>query len=51
MGKIGEHEGKKYLIVDGYMLDIVLDKIKETVGIKNSDYSQILIDLDNKDCW
>ena len=50
MGKIEEHEGKKYLIVDGYMLDIVLDKIKETIGIKNSDYSQILIDLDNKDC-
>ena len=40
MGKIEEREGKKYLIVDGYMLDIVLDKIKETIGIKKSDYSQ-----------
>ena len=28
MGKIKEHEGKKHLIVDYYMLDEILDKIK-----------------------
>ena len=34
--KIEEHEGKKYLMVDDYMLNKVLDKIK------------ILIDADDK---
>ena len=29
MGKIEEHEGKKYLMVNDYMLNKVLDKIKE----------------------
>ena len=29
MGKIEEHEGKKYLMVDDYRLDKVLFKIKE----------------------
>ena len=29
MGKIEEHEGKKYLMVNDYMLKKVLDKIKE----------------------
>ena len=28
MLKIGEHEGKKYLMNDDYMLDNVLDRIK-----------------------
>ena len=29
MGKIKEHEGKKYLMVDDYMLDKVLDNTKK----------------------
>ena len=33
MEKIEEHDGKRYLIVIDYMLDKVLDKIKETIGI------------------
>ena len=33
MGKIEEHDGKKYLIVIDYMLGKVLDKIKETIDI------------------
>ena len=28
MGKIEEHEGKKYLMTNDYMLDKFLDKIK-----------------------
>ena len=35
LGKIEEHEGKNYLMVDDYMLDKVLDKIKKMTGIKN----------------
>ena len=37
MGKIEEHEGKKYLIVDNYMLDKALDKIKEIKGNEKFD--------------
>ena len=37
MGKIKEHEGKKYLMVNDHMLDKVLDKIKEKVGIVKLD--------------
>ena len=33
MGKIEEHKGKRYLMVNDYMLDKVLDKIKEIIGI------------------
>ena len=33
VGKIKEHKGKKYLMVNDHMLDKVLDKIKETIGI------------------
>ena len=29
MGNIEEHEGNKYLMVDDYMLDKVLDQIKK----------------------
>ena len=32
--KIEEHEGKKYLMVDVYMLRKVLDKIKEIINIE-----------------
>ena len=35
MGKIKEHEGKKYLMVNDYILDKVLDKIKKTIGLRN----------------
>ena len=35
MGKVKEHGGKKkYLMIDYYVLDKVLDKIKEIIGIK-----------------
>ena len=34
MGKIKEHERKKHLIIDGYMLNKVLDKIKEIITIQ-----------------
>ena len=37
MRKIEEHEGKKHLIVDDYVLDIVLDKIKMIIGIEKLD--------------
>ena len=34
IGKTEEdHEGKKYFMVDDYMLDKVLDKVKEMIGI------------------
>ena len=35
MGKIKENEGKKYLMVNDYILDKVLDKIKKTIGLRN----------------
>ena len=34
MGRIKEHEGKKYLMVDDYVLDKILDKIKEIIDIE-----------------
>ena len=34
IGKIEEPEGRKYLMVDDFMLDKVLDKIKEIIGIE-----------------
>ena len=34
IGKIGEHEGTKYLMVYDYVLSKALDKIKEIIGIK-----------------
>ena len=35
MGKIEECEGKKCFMVDDNILDKVLDKINEIIGIKN----------------
>ena len=35
-------------MVDDYMLDKVLNKFKETIGIKNFDGTKILIKTDNK---
>ena len=44
MGKIEEHEGKKYLIIDDdCMLDKVLDKIKEIIGIEKFDDTKLMM--------
>ena len=37
MDKIEEHERKKYLMVEDYMLDKVSDKIKEIIEIEKFD--------------
>ena len=37
MEKIEEYEGKKYLMLGGYMLDKVLNAIKEIIGITKFD--------------
>ena len=47
MGKIKEHEGKKYLMVDDYVLDKILDKIKEIIDIEEFDNAKILINTDD----
>ena len=39
---------RKYLMVNDYMLDKVLDKINETIGIVKINDTNILIDTDNK---
>ena len=36
-GKIEKYERKKYLMVDNYILDKVLGKIKEKIGIEKFD--------------
>ena len=41
MEKIEEHKGKKHLMINDYMLDKVLDKIKETIGVVNFDDTKI----------
>ena len=48
MGKIEEYEGKKYLLVDDYMLGRVLDKIKNIIDIENFYDAQNLIATDGK---
>ena len=48
MGKIKEHEGKTCFMIYDYMLDKVLDKIKETIGIVKLDDTKILIDTNDK---
>ena len=48
MEKIEEHKEKEYLMVNDYMLDKVLDKIKETIGIVKFDDTKILIDTNDK---
>ena len=45
IGEIGEYEEKKYLMVDDYTLDKVLDKIKR-IGIEKHEDNKILIDAD-----
>ena len=34
MGKFAEHEGKKYLIIDDFMLDKLLDRIEDITGFE-----------------
>ena len=48
IGKTKEHEGKKYFIIDDYMLDKVLDKIRKIKSIEIFDNTKILIDKDDK---
>ena len=48
MGKTEGHEGKKYLIVNDYILDKVLGKIKEIIDIVKFDDNKNLIDADDK---
>ena len=45
MGKIKEHEGNSYLIVEDYVLDKVLDSIKNISGIEKC--LRLLIDTDD----
>ena len=45
---IGKIEVKIYLIVDYYILDRVLDKIKKIIDIEKFDNTKILIDTDDK---
>ena len=46
--KIEEHEEKKYLMVDDYLLGRALDNIKEITGIEKFDGTKILIDTVKK---
>ena len=48
MRKTEEHKRKKYLMINDYMLDKVLDKIKEAIGIVKIDDTKILIDTNDK---
>ena len=48
MGKIGEYKGRIYLMVDGNILDKVLDKNKNIIGIEKFDDTKILIDTESK---
>ena len=46
--KIEEHEGRKYLMVDDFMLNKVLCKITEVIGIVKFDDTKVFTDTDNK---
>ena len=48
MVKIEEHEGKKYLIVNNYIVYKVLCKIKEIIGTEKFNDTKILINRDDK---
>ena len=47
MGKVEDNEGK-YLIVNDYVLDKILDQVNEIIGIEIFDDTQTLIDTDDK---
>ena len=46
--KFKKHEGKKFFMVNDYMLNNVLDMIKEILDIEKFDDATILIDTDDK---
>ena len=48
MGKIEEHEEKRYMMVDNYMLNKALDKTKNIIGIQKFDDTKILVNTDYK---
>ena len=48
MWKNEEHEGKNYSIIDDYMINKVLDKIKEIIGTKQCDNIKLFIDKSDK---
>ena len=48
MRKIKEHKGKKCLMVDDYIRNKVLHKIKEIIDIEKFDHIEILIDTDDQ---
>ena len=47
MEKFEEHKGKKYLMVNDYMLDKLLEKVTETIDISKFIDTKILIVLDD----
>ena len=47
MGKIKELEEKNYLMIDYHMVDKVLGKIKEIIGIEKIDDAKILINTED----
>ena len=48
IGKTEEHEGKKYLTYHDYLLDKVLDMIKEIIDIEKFDDTKILVTTDDE---
>ena len=48
IGKIEENERKKYLTYRDYLLDKVLDMIKEIIDIKKFDDTKILVTTDDE---
>ena len=48
MGKVKKHEGKKCLKITDYVLNKVLDKIKEVIDIEKFNDTKTLIDTDDK---
>ena len=48
VGKIEEHKGKMYLMVDDYMPNKVLYKTIKIAGIEIFDNTKILIDTNDK---
>ena len=48
METVKKHEWKKYLMINDYLLDKVLVKIKEITGIEKPDNAKILTDTYGK---
>ena len=49
MNMIEEHERKKYLMVDGYILNKVLNKTNKIKDIERFDKTKFLIDTDDNE--